>query len=119
MLSIPPKLTADQMRSSHSVNGLHPDSIERRHFLVEKAKRRVHQQLSARGLTRREVEVLCWVKKGKSNRDIAAILNLKTATVKKHLERIYPKLGVENRTAAAYFAPNIEMSDNKQHRIPG
>ena len=40
---------------------------------------------------------------GKSNSEIAAILGLKTATVGKHLERIYPKLGVENRTAEAGF----------------
>ena len=53
-----------------------------------------------RALTRREREVLFWVARGKSNAEIAAILDIKPATVGKHLERIYPKLGVENRTAA-------------------
>ena len=53
-----------------------------------------------RHLTPREREVLLWVGRGKSNAEIAAILGLKPATVSKHLERIYPKLGVENRTAA-------------------
>ncbi len=53
-----------------------------------------------RALTRREREVLFWVARGKSNAEIAAILGIKSATVGKHLERIYPKLGVENRTAA-------------------
>jgi DNA-binding CsgD family transcriptional regulator len=52
-------------------------------------------------LTPRELEVLFWLARGKSNAEIAAILDLKTATVGKHLERIYPKLGVENRLAAA------------------
>jgi Bacterial regulatory proteins, luxR family len=41
-----------------------------------------------------------WVGKGKSNAEIGVILGIATATVKKHLERIYPKIHVENRTAA-------------------
>jgi DNA-binding CsgD family transcriptional regulator len=53
-----------------------------------------------RNLTPREREVLHWLARGKSNAEIAAILELKPATVSKHLERIYPKLGVENRAAA-------------------
>ena len=57
-----------------------------------------------RPLTIREAEVLSWVAQGKSNAEIAAILQVCTKTVDKHLERIYPKLGVENRTAAASHA---------------
>lgn len=56
------------------------------------------------GLTAREGEVLSWLSKGKSNRDIAEILGLSPRTVDKHLEQIYAKLGVENRTAAAAIA---------------
>jgi DNA-binding NarL/FixJ family response regulator len=56
------------------------------------------------GLTAREGEVLSWLSKGKSNRDIADILGLSPRTVDKHLEQIYAKLGVENRTAAAAIA---------------
>ena len=55
-------------------------------------------------LTLREREVLEWLARGKSNSEIAQILGITTATVGKHLEHIYPKLGVENRTAAASFA---------------
>ncbi len=58
------------------------------------------------GLTAREGEVLSWLSKGKSNRDIAQILGLSPRTVDKHLEQIYAKLGVENRTAAAAVAVN-------------
>jgi DNA-binding CsgD family transcriptional regulator len=54
-------------------------------------------------LTRRQIEVLTWVARGKTNAEIAKILNLKPKTIGKYLERIYPKLGVENRTAAASF----------------
>jgi DNA-binding CsgD family transcriptional regulator len=57
-------------------------------------------------LTAREAEVLYWVVKGKINRDIADILGASPATVKKHLERIFAKLGVETRTAAAGMAMN-------------
>jgi DNA-binding NarL/FixJ family response regulator len=56
------------------------------------------------GLTTREAEVLSWLSKGKTNRDIAQILGLSPRTVDKHLEQIYAKLGVENRTAAAAIA---------------
>lgn len=56
------------------------------------------------GLTAREAEVLYWVVKGKINRDIADILGASPATVKKHLERIHAKMGVETRTAAAAMA---------------
>jgi DNA-binding NarL/FixJ family response regulator len=56
------------------------------------------------GLTSREGEVLSWLSKGKTNRDIAQILGLSPRTVDKHLEQIYSKLGVENRTAAVTIA---------------
>jgi DNA-binding CsgD family transcriptional regulator len=51
-------------------------------------------------VTEREAEVLLWIARGKSNRDIAEILNLSPRTVNKHLEQIYAKLGVENRASA-------------------
>ncbi len=59
------------------------------------------------GLTRREAEVLLWLSRGKSNRDIAAILDLSPRTVNKHLELIFPKLNVENRASAAALAVRL------------
>jgi len=61
----------------------------------------VEAMVQAFKLTSREAEVLYWVAKGKTNRDIGDILGASPATVKKHLERVYVKLGVETRTAAA------------------
>ena len=66
----------------------------------------VQATMAAFGLTLRESEVLYWVTKGKTNRDIGDILGSSPATVKKHLERVYEKLGVETRTAAAGLAMN-------------
>jgi DNA-binding CsgD family transcriptional regulator len=62
-----------------------------------------------RDLTPREREVLLWLTRGKSNSEIAKILEIKPATVSKHLERIYPKLGVENRAAAI----NLNLQDRQ------
>lgn len=56
------------------------------------------------GITAKEAEVLYWLAQGKINRDIAEIVGCSPATVKKHLERIFAKLGVETRTAAAAMA---------------
>jgi DNA-binding NarL/FixJ family response regulator len=56
------------------------------------------------GLTQRESEVLLWIARGKSNRDIGEILGLSPRTVNKHLEQVYSKLGVENRASAAIKA---------------
>lgn len=52
------------------------------------------------GLTARETEVLRWVAAGKSDAQIGAILRISARTVQKHLQNVYDKLGVENRTAA-------------------
>ncbi len=63
------------------------------------------------GLTAREAEVLLWISRGKSNRDIGDILGLKPGTVTKHLEQIYIKLGVENRASAAAIAVRISRAE--------
>jgi DNA-binding response OmpR family regulator/DNA-binding CsgD family transcriptional regulator len=52
-------------------------------------------------LTSREAQVLLWISRGKSNREIGEILNISPRTVNKHLEQVFVKLGVENRAAAA------------------
>ena len=61
-------------------------------------------------LTARETEVLSWLAKGKTNRDIADILGMSHRTVNKHLEHIFQKLGVETRSAATAIAGKLWMS---------
>ncbi|GAB1260223.1 response regulator [Aurantivibrio plasticivorans] len=55
-------------------------------------------------ITGREAEVLLWVARGKANREIATILSMSPRTVNKHLEQLFRKLNVENRTGAAIIA---------------
>jgi DNA-binding CsgD family transcriptional regulator len=75
-------------------------------LLEEKDDSAEIRRLIALGLTPREAEVLLWVARGKTSGEIATILGSKPATVSKHLDHIYQKLGVENRTsAAAYVSP--------------
>ncbi len=59
------------------------------------------------GLTQRESEVLLWVSRGKSNKDVGEILGLSPRTVNKHLEQVFAKLGVENRASAAIRAVQV------------
>jgi DNA-binding NarL/FixJ family response regulator len=56
------------------------------------------------GLSPREADVLFWLAQGKSNPEICMLIDLRLTTVKKHVERILQKLGVENRTSAAAAA---------------
>jgi DNA-binding CsgD family transcriptional regulator len=63
--------------------------------------------LESLGLTPREAEVLFWLTQGKSSPEIAIILGAAANTVKKHVQNIFQKLGVENRTAAAMRALEV------------
>ena len=70
--------------------------------LAEVGTRNDEQVLQrALSLTSREAEVLLWISRGKSNREIGEILSISPRTVNKHLEQVFVKLGVENRAAAA------------------
>lgn len=63
--------------------------------------------LEALGLTPREAEVLLWIAQGKSNSDIATILETTVHTVKKHLQNLFAKLGVESRNSAMLRALEV------------
>jgi DNA-binding CsgD family transcriptional regulator len=62
-------------------------------------------------LTPREHEVLYWVTQGKTNQEIGIILDISPATVGKHVEHLFTKLHVENRTAAARVALDRRLFD--------
>ena len=108
----PPKLTAE-LGSRRLTVRLHQqtgDQSEDSDWLIvmrEVSDDAIIESMSlAFKLTAKEAEVLYWVVKGKINRDIGDILGSSPATVKKHMERIFAKLGVETRTAAAAMAMN-------------
>jgi DNA-binding CsgD family transcriptional regulator len=65
--------------------------------------------LQSLGLSRREAEVLAWVAEGKTNPETALILGLSPRTVQTYLDRIFRRLGVETRTAAAAAAFAVMM----------
>jgi DNA-binding response OmpR family regulator/DNA-binding CsgD family transcriptional regulator len=52
-------------------------------------------------VTKRESDVFFWLAQGKANREIALILEMSPRTVNKHLEQLFKKLEVDNRTSAA------------------
>jgi DNA-binding CsgD family transcriptional regulator len=56
------------------------------------------------GLTNREAEVLFWIAKDKSNARVAQILGCSEGTVRKHLENVYGKMGVQTRMGAVMWA---------------
>jgi DNA-binding CsgD family transcriptional regulator len=89
--------------------------------LYRRAARRRTVPESTDGLTAREYEVMALAREGKSNKEIAATLWVSPNTVRKHLENVYEKLGVSNRTAAAarLYAPNGGSSGTNGHAAPG
>jgi DNA-binding CsgD family transcriptional regulator len=75
-----------------------PDRI----LLLDETATRVEPAVLTRlGLSIREAQVLAWTAAGKTNPAIAKLLDISPRTVQTHLERIYRKLGVETRMAAA------------------
>jgi DNA-binding CsgD family transcriptional regulator len=66
--------------------------------------------LLALGLTAREAEVLYWITEGKTNPEIAIILDASPDTVKKHAANLYAKLGVPTRTSAARCALSVLLA---------
>jgi DNA-binding NarL/FixJ family response regulator len=65
------------------------------------------EPLRALGLTPRAAEALLWLAQGKTNADIATILGITESTVKKHVQEMFEKLGVETRGAATVRALEI------------
>ena len=64
-------------------------------------------RLQSLGISPREAEVLCWLAQGKSNAEIATIVGTTEHTVKKHLQHIFEKLGVDSRHAASLRALDV------------
>lgn len=70
---------------------------------------------AGRRVSRREMEVLHWVREGKSNEEVGQILGISALTVKNHLQRIYKALGVSNRTQAVARGLALRLLDGRAH----
>ncbi len=84
-----------QLQAASGQGGFNPDFSS--HLPLQKAML----------LTPREAEVLLWVAQGKSNGDVATILEMSEKTVKQHLGSVFQKIGVESRTAASLRAVEV------------
>jgi RNA polymerase sigma factor (sigma-70 family) len=80
----------------------HIDHVLRKiqHLVQEKPAAKINLSFNMESLTDRELEVIEWIKAGKTNQEIATILNISENTVKSHLKRIYRKLNVSKRAQA-------------------
>ena len=78
-------------------------------FRLTESALAVEEQVLQRTLSisSRESEVLLWVSRGKSNREIGEILTISPRTVDKHVAQIFEKLGVANRASAAARAVKV------------
>ena len=84
-----------------------PNPIQEQYLLLLEEEELQSFSISALellGLTKREAEALFWIAKDKSNAAIAKMLGCSEGTVRKHLEHLYEKLGVQTRTAAVMVA---------------
>ncbi|MCP4355309.1 MAG: response regulator transcription factor [Proteobacteria bacterium] len=72
------------------------------------------KQPGGNGLSKREVEILRYLAKGLSNKEIAYDLHLAEGTVKVHVKKILTKLGLQNRTQGAIYAINNGWGPSKE-----
>lgn len=100
-----PVFVRDGVLVSFVLNRARRDFTDRERALLELVRphlERLYRRTRALpALSARENEVLHWLARGKSDAQIGAILRISPRTVQKHLQNVYTKLGVENRTAAA------------------
>ena len=100
--ALDPAGAAGQLRQEVHAGRLDAESVE---AVLAAAGHRASRRMSwSAGLTAREVEVLRLVAQGRSNREIAAELFIAEKTARNHVERVYAKLGVNNRTQASLAA---------------
>jgi DNA-binding NarL/FixJ family response regulator len=96
-------LLVEDLSQPFLVKTMNKEASEERLLVMEPANKPKEEDLLREKfkLTPRESEVLTWVCRGKTNHEIAMILDFSPRTVNKHLEQIFRKLAVENRTTAA------------------
>lgn len=102
-----PATVVDAVRSVAAGHGTLADALTKRVLRELVTRRRTQPVTAARAtevLTAREVEILLLLAQGMSNHEIASALVVEVSTVKSHLARMLPKLGVRSRLQAAVWA---------------
>jgi DNA-binding NarL/FixJ family response regulator len=102
-----PEQVVDAVRSVAGGNGTLDNSLTKRVLQEMVSRRRTQPVVAARGvdiLTPREIDILLLLAQGMSNEDVARSLVLEVSTVKSHLARMLPKLGVKSRLQAVVWA---------------
>lgn len=102
-----PDIVVAAVRSVAAGQGTLDNAITKRVLREVVTRRRTRPVTAARAaevLTAREVDILLRLAEGLSNEDIARLLHLEVSTVKSHLARMMPKLGVRSRLQAAVWA---------------
>jgi HD-GYP domain-containing protein (c-di-GMP phosphodiesterase class II) len=100
--ALPPEIAAKELRSEVRSGRMDGDVVEA--LLGAAGHRAVRRREGPAGLTAREVDVLRLVSRGWSNKEVAAHLVISPKTARNHIEHIYSKIGVSNRTGASLFA---------------
>jgi DNA-binding NarL/FixJ family response regulator len=91
-------------------NQLHPKATT--HLLPHLTNKSRESKSPAEELTKRELEVLVEIAKGKSNKEIASTLFITEKTVKTHVSNVLAKLNLQDRTQAALFAVKHGLIQN-------
>ena len=109
-----PDTLVHAVRTVAAGNGTLDQTLTKRVLAELVERRRTQPVTAARGsdlLTARELDVLLLLARGMSNEEIAAELVLEVSTVKSHLARILPKLGVRSRLQAVVWAYQTRLVD--------
>ncbi|NCL76502.1 MULTISPECIES: HD domain-containing phosphohydrolase [unclassified Rhodococcus (in: high G+C Gram-positive bacteria)] len=106
--ALTPEHAAGRLRQEAHRGRLDAEAVEA--VLTAAGHRRVRRAPWPAGLTAREVEVLRLVARGRSNRQIADELCIAEKTARNHVERVYAKLGVDNRTRAGLAAVDLGLA---------
>ena len=102
-----PEQVVEAVRSVAGGNGTLDNSLTKRVLQEMVSRRRTQPVVASRGvdvLTPREIDILLLLAQGMSNEDVARSLFLEVSTVKSHLARMLPKLGVKSRLQAVVWA---------------
>ena len=90
-------------------NQLHPKATS--HLLANLANKNKQEKNLLEELTKRELDVLKEIAKGKSNKEIASSLFITEKTVKTHVSNLLAKLELADRTQAALYAVKKQLVD--------